>query len=170
MLEQITKCDRLVTPQWIFTRRCEYHICQTLARKPEPNCQKHYRTNIYEPDFTFWLLVKKKSSKLKNSKPTLRLIIQWSLRDVWDYCWAAPSVTCIFIQIKINWFAWFYIQPSTTSLPVYLHRVHPSSHSGERGGLSYVIHGQDSVCLTIVLLSDAAEPERTLEKIRKIIT
>lgn len=45
------------------------------------------------------------------------------------------------------------------SPPAHLHRVHPSSHSGEGGGVSEVIHGEDTVSFAEVLLSDASKPE-----------
>ncbi len=50
------------------------------------------------------------------------------------------------------------------SPPAHLHRVHPPSYSGEGGGVSYVIHGEDAVSFTVVLLSDAAKPEQTSVK------
>lgn len=58
----------------------------------------------------------------------------------------------------------FFLQPSMKSPPAHLHRVHPSSHSAEGGGVSYVIHGEDAVSFTVVLLSDAAKPEQTSVK------
>lgn len=62
------------------------------------------------------------------------------------------------IQIWVNCFAWFYIHLSVTSPPAYLHRVHPSRHRSEGGGLHYVIHGKKTIGLPVVLLSDAAKP------------
>lgn len=42
----------------------------------------------------------------------------------------------------------------------HLYGVHPSSDGGEGSGVSEVIHGQDAVSFAVVLLRDAAEPER----------
>lgn len=56
-----------------------------------------------------------------------------------------------------------------TSPPAHLHRIHPSPHRREGGGLSYVIHGKDAIGFSVVLLSDAAKPE-SVKGIRNINT
>lgn len=67
----------------------------------------------------------------------------------------------------VNCFTCFFIQPSMTSPPAHLHRVHPSSHRCEGGGVSYVIHGKDAIGLSVVLLCDAAKPEGGIRRRNK---
>lgn len=73
-----------------------------------------------------------------------------------DSCCTVLSLPCVF---KLGQTV-LHVFPSP---PAHLHRVHPSSHSGEGRVMSYVIHGEDAVSFTVVLLSDAAKPKRKIK-------
>lgn len=99
------------------------------------------RVRIHTHTHTLVLVLKTEAKKKKNPKKIPSA-----------FYWHLPA--CVFKLGQTALHVFPYKHP-----PAHLYRLHPSSHSGEGGAVSEVIHGEDAVSFTVVLLGDAAKPE-----------